>query len=96
LLVTGIRALDLFAPIGRGTVQRWVAGYGLGQFVVLVAVVRALRDLDCWFAGFEQDLVGAAEVEHALAELGARAAIRLVPRGVKLDFEPAATAGSPG
>ena len=83
VLVTGIRALDLFAPIGRGTVQRWAAGYGLGQVVVLVAVVHALSDLDCWFVGFEQDLIGAAEVEHALAELGARGTIRLVARGTE-------------
>ncbi len=83
VLVTGIRALDLFAPIGRGTVQRWAAGYGLGQFVVLVAVVHALSDLDCWFVGFEQDLIGAAEVERALAELGARGTVRLVGRGTE-------------
>jgi RNA polymerase sigma-70 factor (ECF subfamily) len=83
LLLTGIRALDLFAPIGRGTVQRWAAGHGLGQLVVLVAVVDALSHLDCWFVGFEQDLVGAAELEHALAELGATGTIRLVARGTE-------------
>lgn len=83
VLVTGIRALDLFAPIVRGTVQWWAAGYGLGQLVVLVAVVHALSDIDCWFVGFEQDLVGAAELEHALAELGARGTIRLVARGTE-------------
>jgi RNA polymerase sigma factor (sigma-70 family) len=85
LLVTGIRALDLFAPIRRGSVQRWDAGYGLGQLVAVMAVVDALSDLDCWFVGFEQDLVGAAELQHGLAELGARGTIRLVAR----DIEPA-------
>jgi hypothetical protein len=85
VLLTGIRALDLFAPIRWGAVQRWPAGYGLGQLVVLAAVVHALRHLDCWFVGFEQGLIGAAEVQHGLAELGARAAIRLVAR----DTEPA-------
>jgi RNA polymerase sigma factor (sigma-70 family) len=83
MLVTGIRALDLFAPIGRGSVQRWAAGYGLGQVAVLVEVVHALDDLDCWFVGFEQDLVGAAELEHALAEVGGRGTIRLVARGTE-------------
>jgi hypothetical protein len=83
MFATGIAALDLFAPIIRGTVQRWTAGYGLGQHVVLGAVARALCDLDCWYIGFEQDLVGAAEVEHGLAELGARARTRLVARGTE-------------
>lgn len=85
LLATGIRALDLFAPIVRGTVQRWTNGYGLGQLVVLLGVVHALRDLDCWWIGFEQDLVGVTEIDHGLAELGARATVRLVTR----DTEPA-------
>jgi len=81
MLPTGIDALDLFAPIVRGTVQRWAAGHGLGQYVVIGAIAQALRDLDCWFIGFEQDLVGAAEIEHSLAELGGRATTRLVARG---------------
>jgi RNA polymerase sigma factor (sigma-70 family) len=85
VLVTGIRALDLFAPIVPGTVQRWTSDYGLGLLVVLVAVLHALSDLDPWVIGFEQELVGAAEMEHGLAELGAGATVRLVPR----DTEPA-------
>lgn len=83
MLATGIDALDLFAPIVRGAIQRWPAAYGLGQLAALVAVVHALRDLDCSFIGFEQPLFGAAEVEHGLAELGAGATVRLLARGTE-------------
>jgi RNA polymerase sigma-70 factor (ECF subfamily) len=80
IAVTGIRALDLFAPLSRGCRQWWPAGYGLGQLVVLLAVADGLHGVEPWWIGFEQDLVDALFVEHGMAELGVRGTVRLAPR----------------
>jgi RNA polymerase sigma factor (sigma-70 family) len=82
-VATGIRALDLLAPLRRGCAQRWPAAYGLGQFVVLAEVARALAPATTWWIGFEQAHVDRAEVDHVLSETGLSSEIRLVPREVE-------------
>ena len=42
LVPTGIRAVDLFAPLHRGRVQHWPPAVGLGQTVLLFAIAAAL------------------------------------------------------
>ncbi|MBO0685803.1 MAG: sigma-70 family RNA polymerase sigma factor [Candidatus Dormibacteraeota bacterium] len=79
-LATGIRALDLFAPLTPGSRQRWNPAPGTGSLVVALELSRALAGAEIWWLGFEQDLADRVEVEHALAELGVRAEVRLVSR----------------
>ena len=50
---TGIRAVDLFAPLHRGRVQHWPPAVGLGQTVLLFAIAAALRPAEFWLLGFE-------------------------------------------
>ena len=50
---TGIRAVDLFAPLRRGCVQHWPPAVGLGQTVLLFAIADALRPAQFWLLGFE-------------------------------------------
>ena len=52
LVATGVRALDLFAPILRGTIQWWPAAWELGQFALLTEIVRALEPSEFWQLGF--------------------------------------------
>jgi len=80
LVPTGIRAIDLLAPLRRGRAQRWPAAYGLGQFVVLAELAGAVAPARTWWIGFEQGLVDRAEIEHLQRECGVPGAIRLAPR----------------
>ena len=51
---TGIRAVDLFAPLHRGSAQHWPPAVGLGQTVLLFAIVRTRsRPAEFWLLGFE-------------------------------------------
>ena len=50
---TGIRAVDLFAPLHRGRVQHWPPAVGLGQTVLLFAIADALAPAEFWLVGFE-------------------------------------------
>ena len=51
-LPTGIRAVDLFAPIRRGSTQWWPAAWELGQFALLTEIVRAIEPAEFWQIGF--------------------------------------------
>jgi RNA polymerase sigma factor (sigma-70 family) len=51
-LATGVRALDLFAPIRRGSVQWWPAAWELGQFALLTELVAAIEPDEFWQIGF--------------------------------------------
>lgn len=83
-IYTGIRALDLFAPVARGSVQRWAAAYGLGQLVTLLEIARAVPG-ETWFIGFDQDQVDRHELEHGMLELHAAGRIMLLPRSLDPD-----------
>jgi RNA polymerase sigma factor (sigma-70 family) len=51
-LTTGVRAVDLFAPIRRGSTQWWPAAWELGQFALLTQIARALEPAALWQIGF--------------------------------------------
>ena len=52
VLATGVRAVDLFAPIRRGSAQWWPAAWELGQFALLTEIVRAIEPREHWQIGF--------------------------------------------
>ncbi|MET1000885.1 MAG: sigma-70 family RNA polymerase sigma factor [Acidimicrobiia bacterium] len=81
MVTTGIRALDLFAPISRGDLMFWPPAYGLGQTVLLYAVAHALHPAEFWIVGFEHGPYSQNGYEHEFAETGVRASCRLVPAG---------------
>lgn len=83
LLESGIKAINLFAPLARGGVVRWVGPAGTGSLVVLTELLHNLatfEGLHVEVLGFEHAGLTAAELRHAFAELGAdvRAEVRLV------------------
>ena len=41
-VATGIRAIDLFAPVRRGGLVRWPPAYGLGQAVAVFQIADHL------------------------------------------------------
>ncbi len=81
---TGIRALDLFAPLSRCSVARWPAAYGLGQLVTLLEIARAIP-AETWFIGFDQDQVDRHELEHGMSELQSAGRVMLLPRSLEPD-----------
>jgi RNA polymerase sigma factor (sigma-70 family) len=52
VLSTGVRALDLFAPIRPGSAQWWPAAWELGQFALLTEIVRSIEPVEFWQIGF--------------------------------------------
>ncbi|MBO0713766.1 MAG: sigma-70 family RNA polymerase sigma factor [Acidimicrobiales bacterium] len=79
---TGVRAVDLFSPIRRGSLQWWPAAVGLGQYVVVAAVSAALAD-DVWYLGFDQPHVDAASIRHGLEETALGGHVDLAPRHLR-------------
>jgi RNA polymerase sigma factor (sigma-70 family) len=78
---TGIRAVDLFAPLRRGSVQHWPPAVGLGQTVLLFAVADALKDAEFWLLGFEHGPYSATGALQEAKETGVAVVPRLAPRG---------------
>jgi hypothetical protein len=74
--------LDLFAPIRRRSLQWWPAAYGLGQFVLTIAVASSLAPEEIWYIGFDQRHMDASSVRHGLDESGVRGHIHLAPRDI--------------
>lgn len=69
---TGIKALDLFAPLGRGELVYWHGSYGLGQMVLLSELTRVLARAPArsvWI-GFEWELIDAGELDRLRGEAG--------------------------
>jgi RNA polymerase sigma factor (sigma-70 family) len=81
LLPTGIRAVDLFAPLHRGSVQHWPPAVGLGQTVLLFAIAAALRPAEFWLLGFEHGPYSQAGAEHEIRETGVECRVHLAPAG---------------
>jgi RNA polymerase sigma factor (sigma-70 family) len=50
---TGIRTVDLFAPLARGSRQFWPAAVGVGQLVLPFGIADALDGVELWWVGFE-------------------------------------------
>lgn len=79
MVPTGIRAVDLFAPLRRGGLQYWPAAYGRGQFVALFEIARALAPAQCWFIGFAQGPYDHDGVRHEIKETGVDVKVMLTP-----------------
>lgn len=71
-LESGIKAINLFAPLRQGSLVRWVGPPGTGSLVVLVELAHNLarfEGLDTTIIGFEHQGLSGAELRHACAEL---------------------------
>jgi F-type H+-transporting ATPase subunit beta len=80
LIESGIKALDLFAPIAHGDLVRWDPGRACFHMVFLTELTRNLLrsgyTAAVW-AGFEDEYVNERELMHALMELGDRELVTL-------------------
>jgi F-type H+-transporting ATPase subunit beta len=77
---TGIKPLDLFAPIRDGDLVRWDAGADCGHLGCLAEVTRAFLLSGCraaLWAGFEDEHIDEREVRQALSQLGERELVSL-------------------
>jgi RNA polymerase sigma factor (sigma-70 family) len=78
---TGIRAVDLFAPLRRGGVQHWPPAVGMGQTVLLFAIAHALRPADFWLLGFEHGPYNEAGARNEARETGVELRMRMANGG---------------
>lgn len=77
MLPTGIRAVDLFAPLRRGGRQYWPPAVKLGQTVLLAAIAEALQPAGTWWIGFAYGPYDATGVTAASREAGIAPTVRL-------------------
>lgn len=78
---TGIRAVDLFAPLRRGALVHLPPAYGLGQAVLLFQIADHLQPIDFWHIGFEYGGYANWHIEHGGRETRVPVIARLVPSG---------------
>lgn len=76
---TGLRSVDLFAPLRRGALVHLPPAYGLGQAIVLFQIADHLQPVGFWHIGFEYGAFTGWHVEHGSQETGVPATVRLVP-----------------
>lgn len=81
MVPTGFRALDLFAPLRHGGLQYWPPTYGLGQFVLLFEIARALTPARCWFVGSAHGPYDHNGIRQEIRETGVDATVLLTPAG---------------
>jgi hypothetical protein len=79
LVPTGIRAIDLFAPLTRGSVQYWPPAVEQGQTVLLLSIADMLSYAQCWFVGFAVGPYNELNASHAVREAGVAAHLRYAP-----------------
>jgi RNA polymerase sigma factor (sigma-70 family) len=85
-LPTGVRAVDLFAPIVRGARTYWPPAWEVGASALLHEVVRALQPDEFWQVGVEVGPYDATSAEALLRQLGMTSLVRLTSR----DLDPEA------
>jgi hypothetical protein len=81
-LWTGIRAVDLLAPVRRGSLQWWPAAYRLGQYVMAGVLSAALAPVQTWYVGFDQVHVDSHSIRHGMEECALLVQIHLAPRNL--------------
>lgn len=81
LIATGVRALDLFAPIHRGSVQWWPAAWELGQFALLTEVVASIAPDEFWQIGFATGPYDAESGRQWIERYPVATELRLTPAG---------------
>jgi len=83
-VASGVRAVDLFAPIRRGDRQYWPPAVKVGQMVVLYELGRALAPHGFWWIGFASGPYDQTSLEHHGRELGVRGNYALAPEGISM------------
>lgn len=81
MLETGIKAIDLMAPVPYGGVAGVVGGYGVGKQVVMDEIMHNLmtrRDYVVVIAGMSETTYDASEVREMVRELEAEERIAMV------------------
>jgi RNA polymerase sigma factor (sigma-70 family) len=76
-LATGIRAVDLFAPVPLGGIVRFPPAYGLGQAVAIFQIADHLAPAELWIIGFSHGGYEPATIEHESRETGVPVTVRL-------------------
>jgi len=76
---TGVRAVDLFAPIRKGGLVHLPPAYGLGQAVLLFQIADHLQPAAFWNIGFEYGAYANWHVEHGGRETRVPVVARLIP-----------------
>lgn len=79
LLVTGIKAVDLFAPAHRGDLQYWPPALEVGAIATLYEMIRSVRPERLWHVGFEIGPYGAASAAESLSHLKMEGELRFTP-----------------
>src|SRR5262245_7153869 len=78
---TGIKPLDLFAPVRHGDLVRWDAGFGCGHVACLAELTRNFLLAGyrgAIWTGFEDEHVNERELRQALSQLGERELVSLL------------------
>jgi F-type H+-transporting ATPase subunit beta len=81
VIETGIRPLDLLAPVRHGDLVRWDAGFGCGHVACLTELTRNLLSSGyrgAVWTGFEDEYVNERELLQALSQLGERELVTLM------------------
>ena len=81
VLTTGVRAVDLFAPVRRGGAQWWPAAWELGQFALLTEIVRAVGPSEFWQIGFATGPYDEELGRQWERQVGVATELRLTPAG---------------
>ncbi len=76
---TGIRALDLFAPIRCHSIQYWPPAVEQGQTVLLYELIGALAPAEAWFIGFAYGPYDHLSLQNASRQWSTPAHYRLAP-----------------
>ncbi|MGH9047717.1 MAG: ankyrin repeat domain-containing protein, partial [Acidimicrobiales bacterium] len=81
VLWTGIRAIDLFAPLKRGALVYIPPAYGLGAIAAVLGVVDSVAPAQWWMVGFEHGPYESVELQRDALERDMTATIDLVDPG---------------
>jgi hypothetical protein len=76
---TGVRTVDLFAPIRKGALVHLPPAYGLGQAVLLFQIADHLQPVHLWNVGFEYGAYANWHIQQGGRETGVPVIARLVP-----------------
>jgi RNA polymerase sigma-70 factor, ECF subfamily len=80
-LWTRIRAIDLFAPLRRGSLVHIPPAYGLGAMRALFGIVDSFAPARWWMIGFEHGPYEPMEFERETSDSGTPATIDLIGPG---------------
>lgn len=94
LLPTGIRAIDLFAPLRQGGLVYFPPAYGLGQVVALFQMADHIRPDEFFFIGFASGGYEPQQVLHGVKEMGVDCHILLADQRAEASAQREVFAGA--